>query len=76
MNIIKATLATSRLIEKTGLPANDPSYGKDHLTEMCEKIIAGEITGEKANRWIGWVQCAICIGGGATLADLKKINKV
>jgi len=56
------------------LPDHDNAYGTDHLLEMCDKMISGEIAGEKAHRWLGWVQACVCIGGGASLEDLKEIN--
>jgi len=38
-------------------------------------MTAGEITGEKAHRWLGWVQGCVCVGKGGTLEDMKGINK-
>ena len=75
MNLIKATEKTSLLIDKTDLPMDQPEYGKNHLYDMAEKIHTGEVKGEKAHRWIGWIQACICMGNGATLEDLKEINK-
>lgn len=46
-----------------------------HCIDMCDKIMDGYITGEKAHRWIGWLQACICINGFATLEELKAINK-
>lgn len=57
------------------LPDIHSSYGKDHLVNMCERIISGEIAGEKAHRWLGWVQACVCISGGANLDRLKLINR-
>ena len=74
MDIILATIDTQRLIYNAVLPEHHSAYGKDHLNDMCAKIINKEIQGEKAHRWLGWIQCAICIGGGATLGNLKGIN--
>lgn len=75
MDIIEATRMTIPFITKaTLLPDVHPEYGKDHLYCMCDKIVAGEVTEEKAHRWLGWVQGCICVGGGAGLDSLKQIN--
>jgi hypothetical protein len=57
------------------LPDEHPEYGKDHLREMLRKLISGEVSGEKAHRWIGWIQGCVCVGKGATLEEMKLINK-
>lgn len=75
MDIKTAAAKTKELINGAWiLPATDPEYGKNHLHEMADKIISGEITDEKAHRWLGWMQGCICAGGGATLQTLKEIN--
>ena len=62
------------LIQTSSLPDVNPQYGKDHLLEMVEKMNNGEITGEKAHRWLGWIQGCVCVGGGASLQEMKEIN--
>ncbi|MHB8149974.1 MAG: hypothetical protein ACYDIB_07405 [Desulfobulbia bacterium] len=74
MDIKIAAAETAECIDGATLPEINPEYGRDHLREMCEKIVRGEVTGEKAHRWLGWVQGCVCFGGGATLAELKDIN--
>lgn len=60
------------LIEQSDdLPNQHEAYGKEHLYEMVDKIKSGDVGGEKAHRWLGWLQCAICMGGGATLEEIK-----
>jgi UDP-N-acetylglucosamine:LPS N-acetylglucosamine transferase len=54
---------------------NDPATGLRHVENMLHRIYHGEITGTKAHRWLGWAQAIICVGGGATLDELKAINK-
>jgi hypothetical protein len=29
----------------------------------------------KANRWLGWMQCALAVHGLATLEEMKDINR-
>ncbi len=64
-----------KLVDKSKLPDKHDEYGKDHLKYMLDKLMLGDIEGEKAHRWIGWVQGCICVGGGADLETLKRINK-
>jgi len=63
------------LIEVSSLMETLPqSVKKPHLRYMVDMITSGEIEGEKANRWLGWIQASIYFGGGATLEELKRIN--
>ena len=64
-----------KLVIQSNLPDEHEEYGKEHLKLMILKIVSGEITGEKAHRWLGWIQGCVCVGGGATLEEMKKINK-
>lgn len=63
------------LVDKSELPDKHDEYGKDHLKYMLNKIMLGEVEGEKSHRWIGWVQGCLCVGGAATLEEMKLINK-
>ena len=63
------------LVDKSELPDKHDEYGKDHLKYMLNRIMIGVVEDEKAHRWLGWVQGCICVGGGATLEEMKKINK-
>lgn len=74
MDIKVAAKETRRTIVWCDLPTHDPEFGKNHLTEMAFKIETGEVTGEKAHRWLGWIQGCVCVGGGATLEQLKQLN--
>lgn len=75
MDLIYAAVRTkARLKRCDKLPAQHPYYGKDHIDFMLSEIIQERVTGEKAHRWLGWAQCAICMSGGATLPELKDIN--
>lgn len=47
-----------------------------HLREMNAKIQSGEVSGEKAHRWLGWMQaCVYCTCSAVSLGDFKDINK-
>ena len=51
-------------------------YGDiDHLIGMCRKIESGEVAGEKAHRWIGWIQGCLYMRGEASLDEMKELNK-
>lgn len=43
---------------------------KAHLLGMCRKIEEGEVTGEKAHRWLGWIQGCVYKGSAFTLVSL------
>jgi len=76
MDIKEAAGALWVLVFKSNLPDEHPEYGKDHLRYMLSALVDGEVTGEKAHRWIGWIQGCICMGKGASLEELKWINKM
>jgi hypothetical protein len=76
MNVKAATEETGKLIEDSlWLSETDPDTGRIHLHDMVEKIMSEEVSGEKAHRWIGWIQACVCMGGGASLKTLKDINR-
>ena len=75
MNPINVAADMTVLIKKSKLPEHHPEYGKDHLLEMIEKIERGVVSGNKAHRWIGWIQGCVCVGKGSTLQQMKYINK-
>jgi len=74
MDVKIAAQETDKLIDSTNLPLSNAEYGKDHLHEMVNKITCGEISGEQAHRWLGYLQGAVVIGGSATLEQIKLIN--
>lgn len=75
MDVRIAAQETDKLIDATNLPLSNSEYGKNHLHEMVNKIICGEVSGEKAHRWLDYLQGAVVIGGGATLEQIKMINE-
>jgi len=76
MDVRKAAYETAKLIKETDLKQFDDTHtAKDHLHMMVGKVGLGEVSGEKAHRWLGWVQACIVMGGGATVHEMKRINK-
>jgi len=79
MDVKNAANEMWALVDRSELPDDHDAYGKRHLKRhlraMLALLTAGEVTGEKAHRWLGWIQGCVCIGGGATLDDMKQINK-
>jgi len=75
MNIKKAADSMWLLVQNSNLPEDHESYGKNHLRAMLAMLVSGEITDEKAHRWLGWVQGCVCVGEGSTLEGMKNINK-
>jgi hypothetical protein len=79
MDVQKAARAMLPMIDKSDLTDNHPAYGKIHLREMVAKIQDWDVGvpkwTRKAHRWLGWINCAVCMGGGASLDELKTINR-
>ena len=77
MNIIRAAEETLEHFSKIGnnLSETHPWYGKLHIYEMLEAIIEEKVIDEKAHRYLGWAQCAMCIGDAVTLDELLQINR-
>lgn len=62
-------------VEKaTNLPEEDYSIGRDHLHYMIDEIEAGRVAGEKAHRWLGYLQGVLVAFGAATLEEMKETN--
>lgn len=62
------------LVNKTNVPALDEEYGEHHLYQMIDMIDKEIVTGEKAHRWLGYIQGVVVSNGGATLSDVKSVN--
>ncbi len=77
MDIKTAAIETLNHLEdnNNNLPINHPWFGREHVLFMLDQIFIGDVKGEKAHRWLGWAQCAICFADGATLEELEAINK-
>lgn len=90
MDIIKAAKRTRLLIENCSTLDRFPNtsgplsvgplaigpLSLNHIVMMLQKIELGEVTGEKAHRWLGWAQCATVAGGVGTLETMTDINKL
>ena len=77
LDITKAASATVELMRGKGKSERFPQTGPlsfTHIMNMLVEIRIGQISGEKAHRWLGWAQCAIVSAGIATLDDMKNIN--
>ena len=53
----------------------EDAFNKQHLLLMICKIEDEEVSGEKAHRWIGYIQGVIVSHFGATLEEIKELNK-
>lgn len=67
------------MVELTCWDEEEPEYGKKHLRSMVEQMQTWDQTvpkeRDKTMRWLGWLQAAIVIGDGASLEEMKQINK-
>lgn len=79
MNIIKSAQLMKPIVEEmvflSGAVYGGEATSIEHLLEMITAIESGEVVGEKAHRWLGWIQGVVCCRGGALLEELKEINK-
>jgi hypothetical protein len=48
--------------------------GRSHLLWMLGQVEQGKVEGDKAHRWIGFVQGALVTKGLATTPGLERIN--
>ena len=51
------------------------SMSPEHLTMLLQKILSGEVTGEKAHRWIGWVQASLVAAGVTHLGAMMSMSR-
>jgi hypothetical protein len=47
----------------------------EHAMWMLEEIISGRVTGNKAQRWLGYAQGLLVAHGRAILAEMKSANR-
>tara|TARA_Y100000310_G_C20689941_1_gene821578 strand:+ start:4049 stop:4333 length:285 start_codon:yes stop_codon:yes gene_type:complete len=74
VNVVSAAVDCRKFIECSKAPKSNSEFSKDHLYKMVEKIQNGHVSGEKAHRWLGWLQCAVVVFEGATFSEMKLIN--
>jgi hypothetical protein len=76
MDLIGAARATRTFIKDCGIEVlGEDATSSSHLYDMLDAIEQGTVTDNKAHRWLGWAQGVICCRGGASLDQLKEINK-
>jgi hypothetical protein len=78
MDVKKAATAMRPFVDRIDI-INSAVYGGDatsieHLSDIIFAIESGKVSGEKAHRWLGWLQGVVCCRGGATLEELKAVN--
>jgi hypothetical protein len=74
MDVKIAAAACRDSVEKSSAPDTNGEFGKDHLYAMIDKIESGEVAGEKAHRWLGYLQGVLVATGGTTLEEMKLVN--
>jgi len=77
MDVIKVSQELFPIIVKSAaIPCSDAGkrVHKAHLIFMLNSIIDGDVTGEKAHRWIGYVQGCLVYSDTSTVEEMKDIN--
>jgi hypothetical protein len=76
MDVIVAAKGMRQFLPKckVQVKAGGEATSIEHLAAMLTSIENGSVSGEKAHRWLGWVQGVVCCRGGATLEELKSVN--
>jgi len=82
MDIVAAARATEKYAKNVcedgypdvGVDFKSSSLQIPHQLDALQKIIQGEIEGEKAHRWFGWVQCALVVNGVGDMNVFAAIN--
>ena len=54
---------------------NKPGCTQEHLVNILNQVIDGNVSGSKAHRFIGWAQGVLCMEGYLTLDDARNINR-
>lgn len=89
MNVLEAMTETVRVAEEVHrsqghMPPprinyvffDHPSIGYAHIYEMYNRALSEQMSETKLNRWLGWMQCAICTWTPTvTIEDMKAINR-
>ncbi len=56
-------------------PWPESDHSKEHLTDCLDKIESGEVEGDKAHRWLGWVQGVLGARGNGSVKEFGEVNK-
>ncbi len=82
MDIIAAARATQKYVEDVceegyqdlSVDFNSSTLQIPHQLDTLQKIIQGEVKGEKAHRWFGWAQCGLAANGIGDMNVYRAIN--
>lgn len=55
--------------------SDEDGLNEQHIYNILQQVEAGEVTGDKAHRFIGWAQAVICTEGLLTLMELRDLNR-
>jgi hypothetical protein len=75
VEIYKVAEGMFEIVGKTDLSAVPGCCCRAHLQSMLMKIMRNDVTGEKAHRWLGYVQGVVALRKGVTLEELKDLNR-
>ena len=74
--LAQATLDMFNWYDSAHLFTQDkPGCTRDHIVKILEQVANGEVTGAKANRFIGWAQGVLCMEGFIGLSDARNLNR-
>lgn len=51
------------------------SLSPEHVLGMLERLESGEIKGERAHRWIGWIQASLVAAGITHLGTMMSLTR-
>ena len=57
------------------LPVPGRMTDQDHLLWMLEQIDNGSVTGEKAHRWVGYIQGVVVLCRLTEVKDMRTLNR-
>lgn len=74
MNVIRVAADLHQFIEGKDWDGANPHSTWVHLRWMLTGIMNKSVAGEKAHRWIGYVQGVLVAYNAASLEEMKRIN--
>ena len=63
------------LIEAAEWKTSNFYVSAQHCIDMCDRIINGDVSGEKAHRWLGWLQGCMCCFKAADFESILLLNR-